>query len=231
VPGFCSGRLGVETTITAEIRQPSRGQRPVEAGSAAPLQVAIFSDHELIRAGLERLIGRDRGRALVLDSSAPLVGHDVVVFDLVSPVGEQRGRALRQLRSLIEREAVVVAVARDVDGDLAHRARSVGCVHVVAASISGEGLLETLEKAAGPRSTEGRAASHAVLTRREAEIVDLIARGLSNHEIARELYLSVNSVKTYIRTAYRKMGVTTRSQAVLWAVSAGLGSDGTQQRP
>ena len=46
----------------------------------------------------------------------------------------------------------------------------------------------------------------------------LVTQGLSNQEIAETLYLSINSVKTYIRSTYRKMGVATRSQAVLWAI-------------
>ena len=60
------------------------------------------------------------------------------------------------------------------------------------------------------------------LTCREAEVVALITQGLSNAEIARRSYLSINSVKSYIRTAYRKMGVTTRSEAVLWGVGYGF---------
>ena len=54
------------------------------------------------------------------------------------------------------------------------------------------------------------------LTPRELDVLSRIARGLSNAEIAEELFLSVNSVKTYVRTAYRKIGVATRSQAVAW---------------
>ena len=53
---------------------------------------------------------------------------------------------------------------------------------------------------------------------REVQIVELIAAGLSNHEIAEALFLSINSVKTYILSAYRKMGVTRRTQAVLWSL-------------
>ena len=60
------------------------------------------------------------------------------------------------------------------------------------------------------------------LTPREAEIIALIAHGLSNEEIAERAFLSINSVKTYIRTAYRKMKVTSRSQAVLWGVGSRL---------
>lgn len=59
------------------------------------------------------------------------------------------------------------------------------------------------------------------LTARETQIVNLIATGLSNDEIAALTQLSINSVKSYIRAAYRKMGVTSRSQAVLWAFSSG----------
>ena len=60
------------------------------------------------------------------------------------------------------------------------------------------------------------------LTAREAEVVSLVTQGLSNEAIAKQSFISINSVKSYIRTAYRKMGVTTRAQAVLWGVQHGL---------
>jgi DNA-binding NarL/FixJ family response regulator len=68
----------------------------------------------------------------------------------------------------------------------------------------------------------GRAAG---LTPREAEILALITQGLTNQEIADRVYLSINSVKTYIRTAYRRIGVERRSQAVLWGVANGFEPD------
>ena len=58
------------------------------------------------------------------------------------------------------------------------------------------------------------------LTARERETLALIATGKSNDEIAQEMQISLNSVKSYIRSAYRKTGVQSRSQAVLWAVIA-----------
>ena len=48
---------------------------------------------------------------------------------------------------------------------------------------------------------------------------------MSNHEIARQTYLSINSVQSYIRAAYRTMGVTSRSQAVLWGIDHGFTRD------
>lgn len=60
------------------------------------------------------------------------------------------------------------------------------------------------------------------LTAREAEIIALVTSGLSNNEIAERTYLSINSVKTYIRSAYRTMGVTSRSRAILWGIDHGM---------
>lgn len=62
----------------------------------------------------------------------------------------------------------------------------------------------------------------AMLSEREAEIVRLIAEGLSNQEIADRLFLSINTIKSYIRSSYCKIGATSRSQAVLWAVGSRL---------
>ncbi|MCD4534379.1 response regulator transcription factor [Nocardioides sp. cx-169] len=60
------------------------------------------------------------------------------------------------------------------------------------------------------------------LSDREAEVLALIAEGLSNKEIGATVFRSVNSIKTYIRTTYRKIGVHTRSQAVRWAMENGF---------
>ena len=54
-------------------------------------------------------------------------------------------------------------------------------------------------------------------------VLELVGAGLTNRDIAERLYLSINSVKTYIRTAYRKIGVSRRAEAVLWAVHHDLG--------
>ncbi|CAN5494196.1 hypothetical protein BH11ACT8_BH11ACT8_32770 [soil metagenome] len=60
------------------------------------------------------------------------------------------------------------------------------------------------------------------LSRRELQVLGLIVRGHTNREISDELFLSINSVKTYIRTTYRKIGVTRRPQAILWGVRNGV---------
>ena len=60
------------------------------------------------------------------------------------------------------------------------------------------------------------------LSARQAEIVSLITQGLSNNDIAERTYLSPNTVKSYIREAYRHMGVSSRTQAVLWGIDHGM---------
>jgi DNA-binding CsgD family transcriptional regulator len=61
------------------------------------------------------------------------------------------------------------------------------------------------------------------LSAREAEMLTFLARGYTNKEIGERSYLSVNTVKTYLRTGYAKIGANSRSQAVAWAIRNGLG--------
>ena len=63
------------------------------------------------------------------------------------------------------------------------------------------------------------------LSAREAEVVALITQGLGNEEIADRMYMSINTIKTYIRAAYRKIGVDNRARAVLWGVDHGFRPD------
>lgn len=67
-----------------------------------------------------------------------------------------------------------------------------------------------------------RTADRWPLTQRETEVLSMIASGLANRDIAEQTNLSINSVKSYIRGAYAKIEVTSRSQAVLWAIQHGL---------
>jgi two-component system, NarL family, response regulator LiaR len=80
----------------------------------------------------------------------------------------------------------------------------------------GEVVIATRAGTRQPRTDPGQ------LTPRELDVLRLVARGHSNREISTLLALSPNTVKTYIRLAYRRIGVESRSQAVLWAVGQGL---------
>jgi len=74
----------------------------------------------------------------------------------------------------------------------------------------------------GPGQGQAATASSGVaqgLTPRERDVLVLICRGLSNHQIAQTLFLSINTVKTNIRSCYRKIGAQSRSQAVIWGLA------------
>jgi NarL family two-component system response regulator LiaR len=201
--------------------------------SRQPLRVAVISSHELIRAGLVQLLALDRARAVVVDAAAQ-DGHlddlDVVIYDLDNLVDSTAG----DLHHMLASDLKVVALQPLGRSALAEGALAAGVAAVVDIDVSGAELLTAVEEAATTETTRPdqpyEAHRHLVeefgLTRRELDILRLIGSGISNQAIAAALYLSINSVKTYIRTAYRKIGATGRSQAVLWAVRHGLTPSG-----
>jgi DNA-binding NarL/FixJ family response regulator len=98
--------------------------------------------------------------------------------------------------------------------------------HLIALSVTAEQLLEALQSAMPLRQqrrghVEGTKLP-AGLTEREFRVITLIGEGLTNQQIADELCVSINTVKTYIRSAYRKMRVKHRAAAILWALEHGL---------
>ena len=193
------------------------------------LSVGVVSPYEVTRRGLAAMLV-DVGGAEVTSASATVADVqpcDVVLVDLALIQDGDEG----QLSKLRGRE--VRAVAMEVPGrpDLAERALTRGVSITVPRHVTGRDLVGVLRSACGGEVTTAsdyRDASHARarqafgLSDREATILGMIAAGRSNVQIAAQLYLSVNSVKTYVRTAYRKIDVSSRSEAVMWAVRHNL---------
>jgi DNA-binding NarL/FixJ family response regulator len=115
----------------------------------------------------------------------------------------------------------VVALNRDGTSRSLRRARELGALWSMGPDCTEEDLLRAVESAHRQARKE-HAEELARLTGREIEVLTLICCGMSNMEIAKALFLSPNSVKSYIRTAYRKVGVASRSQAVIWGLEHGL---------
>lgn len=182
----------------------------------AALLTAIYSPHSLIRAGLVHLVQQHPRRVVLvggtdLDPHEPLGPVDVVVYDLARRWGHPD--ELRQLVAAVP----VVGVTREGRDDLSERARAAGVRQVVGEDVSAVGLVDALARVTGHRVVHRHRASHD-LTPREREVLDLVGAGLTNAQIADELVLSVNSIKSHLRLAYRKINVSNRQQAVLWAV-------------
>ena len=89
------------------------------------------------------------------------------------------------------------------------------------------------EPAAGSHAAGGlpRGPHGEELSTREWEVLQLIAAGDSNQEIADDLFLSMNTIKTYVRTGYAKIDVTSRSQAVAWVLATERRRSAGQELP
>jgi DNA-binding NarL/FixJ family response regulator len=198
--------------------------------SSDPLLVAVLSPQAVVQHGLVDLLSRHPDRVVVVpypDGHQP----DVVLFDVVDLVDGDLSRLQHLLSST---SAKVLALDRELRPDLAARALAIGADGAFSMGVSELELVHAIESAvagddgAGPEDSDGRPrlGADVGLTAREVEVLTLIAQGRTNRDIAAALYLSPNSIKTYVRTAYRKIGATSRSRAVAWAIRNGFPTDG-----
>ncbi len=202
-----------------------------------PVRVALMNDYEVVVSGLQKMLApyADRIRVVELDSLLPVHSHvDVLLYDAFG-----RERVSGPVEQVInDTDAKVVIYTWHLDPELVREALGKGAVGCLSKTIEALDLVSALEKVHGGSvvvsDTEPDLALEAEisggdwpgrdhgLSARESEVLCLIAQGLSNQEIADRAYLSINSVKTYIRSAYRKIRVERRTQAVLWATRNGL---------
>lgn len=202
------------------------------------MRVLIVDDHIMFAESLARLlVGRDGiTDVLVADSVAAVrdsVGQmvpDVAVIDW--QLGDGKGSDVirllrthaRDVRAIVLTGAVQPAVVRD--------AMELGCSGVVTKDRAADELFDAIDQAiAGEISMSPAALAMAVeprraggeqLTERELDVVNALARGLSNNEIADELYLSVNTVRNHIQRISAKLDVGTRLEVVMTAIRRGL---------
>jgi DNA-binding NarL/FixJ family response regulator len=193
--------------------------------SPSPLRVAVISKYSLIRVGLAQLVHAASDRAIVVDTSSQ-DGHlqhvDVVLYDLAGLAADEN---VNDLKHLLRGKIPVVGLARDGREHLDEGAKALGVATILPERVTAPELITHLERVTGripSRRAPERPSLERVLTEREREILRLIGTGMTNGQIAEHLFLSINSVKTYVRSGYKKIGVGTRSEAVLWSVRHGL---------
>ncbi|MEU1054044.1 response regulator transcription factor [Streptomyces sp. NPDC005876] len=219
-----------------------------------PVTVLLVDDEPLVRAGLRAVLAAQSGIEVAgeaADGAAvlPLVRKlrpDVVLMDVRMPLldGIEATRVLRTLdappRVLVvttfeNDEYVYEALRAGADGFLLKRARPAEIVHAVRLIAEGESLLfpasvRQLAAAYGDDGGGNRAARAALerarLTEREGEVLRLMARGLSNAEIAAELVVGTETVKSHVSAVLAKLGARDRTQAVIAAYESGFVSPG-----
>jgi DNA-binding NarL/FixJ family response regulator len=204
---------------------------------SSAIRIAIVNDYEIVVAGVVAALEpfADRIEVVELDSQMPVVSDvDVILYDTFGQVQGDRVH----LEELVDGvEARVVIFSWNVQPDLVQRALARGAAGYLDKALTGEQIAASIEavhrgERVVPTADQGADGAPAAwpgrehgLSNREAEVIALITQGLSNQEIADLTYLSINSVKTYVRTAYRKIRVTRRSQAVAWGMTHGLSPD------
>jgi NarL family two-component system response regulator LiaR len=202
------------------------------------VRVAIVNDYELVVVGVAALLEpyRDRVEVVELDSNLPVLRSvDVVLYDTF---GQIQGKGIDMERLRDGGPAKVAIYSWNLHHELVQESLDAGAAGYLSKGLDAEELVEAIERihagqrvvpssggSVNPRPESAYPGKEQGLTVRESEIIALITQGLSNREIAERSYLSINSVKTYIRTAYRKMGVERRSQAVLWGIRHGFEPD------
>jgi DNA-binding NarL/FixJ family response regulator len=185
--------------------------------------VALLDDSELVSLGLRAMLEPHADRVDLVEAShvaAGIATADVVLVEPFDMQGE-----LRSTHQWSRFQAPVVLYSWLEAHQLAEMTTAPGVVGHVNKSTPVAELVTTLESFVAAEPRQPRHDRPAIglggpsLSGREREVLDLVSQGLSNQEIAETLYVSINTVKTYIRTAYAKIGVATRSQAVAWALS------------
>ena len=202
---------------------------------AGPIRIAIVNDYELVVVGLSAALApyADRVAVVELEAGSPVVGDvDVILYDTF---GQAQGDAIVVDDVVRGSGARVVVFSWNVQPELVERTLERGAAGYLSKTLTAAEIVEAIEAVhagevvvpAGVDLGDMQPATEwpghdAGLSAREAEVLALITQGYSNREIAERSYLSINSVKTYIRTAYRKIGVTRRPQAVLWGMTHGF---------
>jgi DNA-binding NarL/FixJ family response regulator len=209
-------------------------------GSAPrPLTVALVDDYDVVLVGLAHMFDRYRDRVVVaeIDANAPLSDPiDIVMYDsFAQPESDHH-----EIRQLVAnpRARHTVVYTWNFHPDLIGQARSQGVRGYLSKTLPARDLVSALEAVhAGhevvsdpPRRAEssmgldwpGRREG---ITDRESEVLALITQGKNNAEIAALTYLSPNTVKSYNRAIYRKIGASSRTQAVLWGIKNGFTPD------
>lgn len=200
-----------------------------------PVTVAVINDHELIVRGVAAMLEpfADLVQIVELDADVPVARPvDVALYDTFTRTS-LKGADLDELVEsphvgrvvlytwALTPELIASARARGVDAAIP---KGLGAQHLAEALTHvHDGRMDVIPVVEEPPVDSGSwPGREEGLTPREAEIIALVTSGLSNNEVAERTYLSINSVKSYIRSAYRTMGVTSRSQAVLWGIDHGM---------
>ncbi|TME08799.1 MAG: response regulator transcription factor [Chloroflexi bacterium] len=204
------------------------------------IRILIVDDHSVVREGLRIFLGRDSELEIVDEAAdgaeaiekARRLRPDVVLMDLLIPVIDGISAT-----SIIRRESPetrVIALTSVVDSALVTGSIRAGAVGYLLKDAQANELRTVIKAvAAGQVQFSPQVSSYLLrelqepvkpttLTDREAQVLNLLAQGKSNKEIASYLQIAEDTVKSHIRHILTKLGVQSRTQAVILAIRQGL---------
>ncbi|MDP2919053.1 MAG: response regulator transcription factor [Dehalococcoidia bacterium] len=210
----------------------------------AKIRVLLAEDHAIMREGTREFIGREADMEVVAEAGdgeeavrlTAKYKPDVVVMDIRMP--KLNGiEATKQIKAMLPSTAILILTAYDSDqyifalleagaaGYLLKGIRTHELIDAIRAVYAGESVLHpviasrVIRRVVTPASSETRAVEQ--LSEREHEILKLAARGISNKDIAEKLFLSPRTVQVHLGNIFNKIGVASRTEAVLYGLKRG----------
>ena len=215
-------------------------EAPRDGGDRVRTTVVVVDDHRLVRAGLRTIIDASEDLEVVGEAGdgaqavtvVGAAGPDVVLMDLSMP-GVDGIEAIRRLRTAGHQTPVVVLTSF-AEPERVRSALEAGAVGYLLKDSEPRDVLEAVRAAVAghapldPRVTRAllpsadRGASDVSLSGREREVLFHVAKGLPNKQIARTLGISERTVKVHLGNVFRRIGVSDRTSAALWARDHGI---------
>lgn len=205
-----------------------------------PIRVFLLDDHEVVRRGIRELLEAEgdievigeSGLATEAASRIPALRPDVAILDGRLPDGSGID-VCREIRSRDPRIAALILTSYD-DDEALFSAIMAGAAGYVLKQVRGNDLVDMVRRVAAGQSTLDPAVTAQVLerirtgppvnkelqglTEQERRILELIGRGMTNRQIAQEMFLAEKTVKNYVSSMLAKLGLASRTQAAILAV-------------
>lgn len=214
-----------------------------EAQGSEPVRVLVVDDQELFRRGLIMLLGSDSDIEVVGEASdgitatdlAVRTAPDVILLDVRMP--RRTGvEACRSIKEVVPSAKIIMLTVSDEEADLYESVKNGASGYLLkdssieevaqAIRVVNEGqslispsmavkLIDEFKQMSKPEREQGPALK---LTERELEVLRLVAKGLNNREVAKELFISENTVKNHVRNILEKLQLHSRMEAVMYAM-------------
>lgn len=199
----------------------------------------LADDHPVVRAGLRAMLAANADLDVVGEVSTPdhavalatELSPDIVLMDLQFGTDQTGADATRRIRALTNPPAVLVLTNYDTDGDILGAVEA-GASGYLLKDAPPDELIAAIRAAAAGETALAPAIAGRLLARmrspqpnlsaREVEVLQLVADGATNSQIAAQLYISDATVKSHLVHIYTKLGVSSRTAAVAGARNAGI---------